>query len=281
MLGTFAVYSRTPRSPSPLELEMIEESARIVAMLLTYWKTQRALEENLTYTQSLLNALPDLMFVMDREGRFLSYHAPSVEMLAAPPEHFLGRRVDEVLPPTVATLSLNAIQLTLELGTPQTIEYSLEMPQGTQYFEARHVPYGDDKVVVLVRDITEQKHAERLLNETNYRLEEALLHAQELAVQAEAASKAKSEFLANMSHEIRTPMNGILGMVELLWDTPLTPEQRERSIRAGYIQGERIPNPQVVFLNGVVANLLVWEAVKLCTGCQALSMIAMCGASRI
>lgn len=47
----------------------------------------------------------------------------------------------------------------------------------------------------------------------------------------------------------------------------LTPEQREMSIRYGYIQGEPMPNPQVVFLNGIVANLLVWEFVKLCTGC--------------
>jgi molybdopterin/thiamine biosynthesis adenylyltransferase len=47
----------------------------------------------------------------------------------------------------------------------------------------------------------------------------------------------------------------------------LTPHQRELSIRGGYIQGEAIPNPQVVFLNGVVANLLVWELVKLTTRC--------------
>jgi molybdopterin/thiamine biosynthesis adenylyltransferase len=47
----------------------------------------------------------------------------------------------------------------------------------------------------------------------------------------------------------------------------LTPHQRELSIRGGYIQGEAIPNPQVVFLNGIVANLLVWELVKLTTHC--------------
>ncbi len=187
----------------------------------------RQVQEREQYLNSLLSALPDLLFVIDKEGVYREVYAHDESLLAMPKTILLGNTLHNCLPQEFADQVLNIIHFVLETREMFLLEYSIPLEKEEHFFEARFVPYTEDCVVILARDIHERKLTQKLLEETNQRLELALLEANEMAVRAEAASRAKSEFLANMSHEIRTPMNGVLGMVQLLEDTPLTPEQQD------------------------------------------------------
>jgi PAS domain S-box-containing protein len=118
-------------------------------------------------------------------------------------------------------------------GTLFGFEVEFRRRDGSTYWasinarEMRDAANGTVCHEAIVEDITERKRSEEELRLTNLRLKAAVAHVNEMAKQAEAASRAKSEFLANMSHEIRTPLNGVIGMTGLLLDMGLTDKQQQ------------------------------------------------------
>ncbi len=141
---------------------------------------RRAAEEQLQQSEetsrAMLEAVPDLMFVFDSEGRFLSYKSAKDEDLLMPPEAFIGKKVEEVMPPFLAEQTMIALRRTVETGESQCFEYQLPLNDQPRYFEARMVLKGEQQTLTMVRDITDRRRLEQerliLLEERKDRINE-------------------------------------------------------------------------------------------------------------
>ena len=121
-----------------------------------------------------LDAIPDLMFELDLEGVYLDLHSPRKDLLAAPPQDLLGKRVTDAMPKGAADVVLAALREADLTGRSTGRQFALDLPQGTRWFElsvARKALFGDEppRFIVLSRDITERRHTEEQLrlNEQN------------------------------------------------------------------------------------------------------------------
>jgi signal transduction histidine kinase len=165
----------------------------LIASFVVLLRTRR---EALLQNNAMLRALPDMMFLLSRDGVYLDYHARDPTDLLVPPSSFLGRNMREILPPDLASRFEEAFARASE--DPVLVEYVLPVGGGVRHFEARMVRCGSDEILSIVRDVSAQKLAD-----------DELAGALEHRVRSERVA-ALGELAASVAHEVKQPLSAIL-----------------------------------------------------------------------
>lgn len=122
-------------------------------------QAQEKLQESEARYKAILDAIPDLMFRISRDGEYLDLKSEGANITLSR-EEIVGKNLQELLPSDVAAISQVAIAKTLDSGILQTCEYQLPTSLGIRDYEARLVVSGTDEVLAIVRDITDRKQGE-------------------------------------------------------------------------------------------------------------------------
>ncbi len=147
-------------------LAFVAFTAALLYLLLKRWHTDLLSTQN--RLQATLDALPDLMFELDPDGRYIAYHSPRLDLLAMPPEAFIGKTMREVMPPDVAEIGMSALEEAGVHGYSHGKQIELTLPDGRHWFElsvscTRDSAGHPSGYIVLSHDITQRKRAENTI----------------------------------------------------------------------------------------------------------------------
>jgi PAS domain S-box-containing protein len=219
LVGVVALFARQPFS------DIVAKGCTYIANCIAAGIERKRIEASLwqerNLLQTLINNVPDYIYVKDARHRFLVANAALAHRMgAATPDEVLGKDDFDFFPKEVAEkyASDEDDVMRSEHGIVNREEVTQDRAGNTIWHLTTEVPFRDVAgnalgLVGIGRNITARRAAQ---------LE--LVEAKEAA---EAANRAKSDFLANMSHEIRTPLNGVIGMTGVLLDMELTSETRD------------------------------------------------------
>jgi len=198
------------------------------------YATQKALRDSATHIRTILNNIADGIITISENGIVETVNPAAERIFDYAGAEIIGRNIKMLMPEPYHSEHDGYLRHYLATGEARIVGRVREVhgrrkeggvfPLDLKVSEMR----SDDsrRFIGIVRDITERKRTEELL--------------QQAKEKAEFANRAKDSFLATMSHEIRTPLSGLLGMLELLALTPLDNEQK-KTLQSARNSGHSLP----------------------------------------
>ena len=256
-------FHNTEKEKRATELAIVNEDLAFQ----TEAKKKHAVELSIgTYARSLIEASLDPLFTISNEGKIMDMNNASINVLGKSREELINTDFfDYFTNPKKARIGYKEVFAKgFVADYPLTIkDHKLTdvLFNGSVYKDEDGNVLG---VVVVARDITEQKRVETELTEAKVFAELATTFAEdaqskaEIAMRiAEDAVKAKQQFLSNMSHEIRTPMNAIIGFTKVVLKTDLSAKQKE------YLTAIKMSGDAMIVLINDILDLAKVDAGKM------------------
>lgn len=134
-------------------------------------ESEKKLSKSEEKSRAIIKALPDLLFIINYEGRFIDCEASDENLLLVPKKTFIGKTLWEVLPEEIAETGYEKIQLALKSGELQSFEYKLKISGKEDYYELRIVKSGSEEVLAISRNVTfhRQNELELKISEEKYK----------------------------------------------------------------------------------------------------------------
>jgi PAS domain S-box-containing protein len=191
--------------------------------------SEEALRHSEARNRAILRAVPDMMFLLNREGVYLDYQAKDPRDLFIPPEQFLGKNIRDVMPPHLVPLFLNNLEQAAASEESCVIDYELPLAGETRHFELRMVSCDDDKILSIVRDMTARHRAERALRDNEAELQATNEEIQHLGGRLIAAQEDERRRIARELHDDLSQKLALLTME--LDQLSQTPSNEDTSLR--------------------------------------------------
>ena len=202
-------------------------------------QVELALSRERAMLGTLVNTLPDLIWLKNSEGVYLNCNNRFEQFFGVPVSSIIGRTDYDFVSKELGDFFREHDKMAMEKNGPSINEEAITFASDghREILETTKIPMRDDEgkligVLGIGHDVTARKQAEAELEQHRHHLEELVeKRTRELAMAkeaAETANVAKSAFLANMSHEIRTPLNAITGMAHILRRSGLTAQQADK-----------------------------------------------------
>jgi PAS domain S-box-containing protein len=141
-------------------VELQQVLQKFPGKIAEHQQTEARLRQKISELEAIFQALPDLYFRLVWDGTIIDYKTENPKDLYVPPEDFLGKKIQEVLPQEVVERFQEGINKLVKTKSLVSFNYTLTINQEERYFEARLVPFQENQIIVIVRDNSDQVQAE-------------------------------------------------------------------------------------------------------------------------